>query len=91
MQASEVCSEGLCRKRPLAEGQCGCLQGSASAVWWDGAYLHPKQLSGEEVSAQLIDQLRNYDPSDELSCDAPDALQASAILLPAVRRSALAC
>ena len=67
-----------------------CLvQGSATSVWWDGPYFHPKEFTTEEISMQLIDQLRNYDPNNEWSCDAPGALQSSAILLPAVRRSTL--
>lgn len=55
-------------------------------MWWEGPYLHPKQFTTEEISMQLIDQLRGYDPDAEWSCNAPGALQASAILLPAARR-----
>lgn len=57
-------------------------------MWWDGPYMHPKDFSTEEINVGLIDQLRGYDPNAERSCDAPGALQASAILLPAVRRQA---
>ena len=55
-------------------------------MWWDGPYFHPKQFTTEEISMQLIDQLRGYDSNAEWSCNAPGALQASAILLPAARR-----
>jgi len=65
------------------------VQGAATSTWWDGPYLHPKEFTTEEINAQLIDQLRGYDSSAELTCDAPGALQASAILLPAVRRYVL--
>lgn len=64
------------------------MQGAATAVWWNGPYMHPKEFSTEEINVELIDQLRGYDPNAEWSCNAPGALQASAILLPAVRRQA---
>ena len=62
------------------------LQGSATSVWWDGPYFHPKEFQTGEINIDLIDQLRGHDSSAASTCDAPGALESSAILLPAVRR-----
>ena len=62
------------------------LQGSATSVWWDGPYFHPKEFQTGEINVELIDQLRGHDSTAAQTCDAPGALESSAILLPAVRR-----
>ncbi len=62
------------------------LQGSATSVWWDGPYFHPKEFQTGEINIDLIDQLRGHDLTAASTCDAPGALESSAILLPAVRR-----
>jgi hypothetical protein len=72
------------------------MQGTVTAVWWDGPYFHPREFKGADVTADLIDSMRvaKKQQSNALRCNAAAALRSAKSLLPLVhhrRHAAATC
>lgn len=56
-------------------------------AWWDGPYFHPRTWQAQDISATLIDQLRNsnhgFEATEGVTCNSKSALESLSSIFPA--------